>query len=1326
MKLLPVLACVVVCLLGCKEQKDARAPQASPEPAPAASVSAPTPAPTAPMPHVVKKAAPEQIGSTLRVRMIRSGLPPKDCTAALMRSDEFPETAAVQGGNRCLLTLLRGWTEAQLRAPESRFFVFRNQADNDGEPRAASHPARLLQYDEASGVAALSFVEKFDSKTDVGFRLERSGVDATGLSAMISWTDRSEPAMFAARGPLRVPLQAALGDFDSHDGQRGQIRLTGAPEQRDESPLCISATGKLVGFFADEEGESALVSIGNLKLNVISPILKLTEITFRKRLGNEVEFSVLTEPTGGPAPTPERAFFRFVELAAGKDRSDAGDLGTTPAFEIRDVHPLVPPQPSYPAWRGHLLAPTEPGMEMSYRVQVGWPAASDETSASLFSPPFIVRLKNENGGIVPVVEGLQYRNPARQAQRGEEKKFALDTPVSDIREIAGGREVLMQFGSAPFWKRFSFTSNDWEPMPPGNLSSADVAGNLHAIYILDRGAAEVRKYALADLALMASVKLPTGKEFLAILAGSNSAAAPIHVLVKDEVISLDPDTLQRRALFVPGGRFHGWVNFDTARASRFQIAGDGLSITQSLDRFGVTELTYTGDAIGMHYQFFDCTENWGSARGSGVSGAFGVVSDGGFFTMASVDGKPVLSKSPAPNNPVKRQLTVSSPVAFRLIAESDRAVPPTLASVECESYFDTPPFSVVGTPELTRKSADGIPLEKFRHLAFDPYSRRMGIVSADQKSWVVHQVVADPESKRPVLLNWPDTSLVRGGEFRFKPEILKGKIFSAELIGNKEPTPVKIEGGTVSFQIARDELASFFLLTLKIPDAAGGELSCPIPLHVFGPQLPLVASPAVPADDMDSFGAGFKTLASPKQDWRVLQTGVHSFRDPVKEVAGVVAGHLVLISEANRVDFLSLQTGRVAGFFPASATASYCVGAEALFEYDSANRTLSRIGVPDGRRQQSMTMPGKLRLNAIALGADRSSPLTLILDEIQAQAPEQFGDTTFTATRFDRSIVILDSSSLRGGAWAQPKLLAESGDRAFEGNPYHFGIRSEKPVRLPASYDGLFISLPQVFIALGEQHSVAARYPDERTELGAMSQGAKPPRGSLSGMIVSNGMGATFTGGIGDKSGNTEGGTLDVSPCGRYRLVRANVQNGQGWVIEARTVQNNRAVFRTGRIALARQQFEHAEGSTKFDVSMLTPAGPMVILAAGGKSLQVVDFDIPKIARQLLPAEFHVTSQAAPCVMEGGSLDYQIQTNNPDAVAGFKLRAETEGATLTSGGLLHFNAPKQVAAPTKVNFSVEIAGKDGNTVLHEFPVFVIPFPKTAPSSKPGAPNKVPI
>lgn len=309
---------------------------------------------------------------------------------------------------------------------------------------------------------------------------------------------------------------------------------------------------------------------------------------------------------------------------------------------------------------------------------------------------------------------------------------------------------------------------------------------------------------------------------------------------------------------------------------------------------------------------------------------------------------------------------------------------------------------------------------------------------------------------------------------------------------------------------------------------------------------------------------------------------------------------------------------------------------------------------------------------------------------------------------------------------AQPKPITESANSALGENSYGYGTTLERPVRVPASRDGQFVSLPHIFLTLGDKLSVAARYPDPNAGLLSMFEVSNPPRGSLSGMITTDGGGNVFTGGVMEGRVIMDGNVLGVSPCGRYRLVRKNPKNGEGWVIEVRTLENNKPLFRTGRFVLARLPFELGGENPRFQVSLVAPAGPLVICSGGGKYLQVVDFDIPSLAQQILPTEFHVTSQAAPCVMEGGSLDYQIQTNNPGAVARFKMRAETDGATLSTAGLLHFNAPKQVAAPTKVNFSIEIAGKDGNTVLHEFPVFVIPFPKDAPTQKPPSSGRVPI
>ena len=382
--------------------------------------------------------------------------------------------------------------------------------------------------------------------------------------------------------------------------------------------------------------------------------------------------------------------------------------------------------------------------------------------------------------------------------------------------------------------------------------------------------------------------------------------------------------------------------------------------------------------------------------------------------------------------------------------------------------------------------------------------------------------------------------------------------------------------------------------------------------------------------------------------------------------------------------------------------------------------------MPDGRREKSITLPGKLNVSGIAIGEDRGSPLTLILGEIAGQPTERIADQNGAAQTHDRGIVVLDSTSLQPGMWAQPTWVAEADGRVFGGNTYNLGSMTAKPVRLASGRNGQFILLTQLFITIGQKSSIVARNPDENTGGGIAIDAATPPRGSLSGMIFTDAGGNVFTGGVMESRVNMEGNVLSVSPCGRYRLVRKNPTHGEGWVIEVRTIENNRPLFRTGRFVLARPPFEHGGEISRFRVSVVAPSGPLVIRSGDGKCIQIVQLDIPSLAQQILPSGFHITSQAAPCVMAGEKMDYQIQTNNPGAVAGFKLRTETEGATLSSGGLLHFDAPKQVATPTKVNFSIEIAGKDGNALLHEFPVFVVPFPKDAPAPKPPQPALPPI
>src|SRR5207244_6174918 len=124
---------------------------------------------------------------------------------------------------------------------------------------------------------------------------------------------------------------------------------------------------------------------------------------------------------------------------------------------------------------------------------------------------------------------------------GKMVSFPMEATVTAVYEFAGGSEVLMQLEGAPFWKRFSMEKKAWLPLPPVNLSTVDMAGNRSRLFILDRGAAEVRSYNLSDLSPVGSAKVDAlGNQFFCIRAGCNSDRAPIYVHANRHLAALDP------------------------------------------------------------------------------------------------------------------------------------------------------------------------------------------------------------------------------------------------------------------------------------------------------------------------------------------------------------------------------------------------------------------------------------------------------------------------------------------------------------------------------------------------------------------------------------------------------------------------------------------------------------------------------------------------------------------------------------------------------------------------------------------------------------------
>ena len=1266
-------------------------------------------------------ATPEQVASTLRVRVKVGGLASKSYVGALLHREEVGSVPGLQGKSRCVLALLSGWSESQLRDPQSIIFIHRNQLNAQGELQEMSYPARVLQFDQQSGLAALGYTEKFSSTLDAGYRIVRESSSGDAAQLVRTWSG-SDSSFGVARSRMPralPPIQFETGVFVTKDGLHGAGQFSRAASEAvpDDSPALVSHPDRLIGFLRPLEKQHAavLLPVSRFELDLKVPLIELVGIGFGKVQGAKVPISIATKPADG-ASQPSFLSLRVLSLPPGTTPGEA-TRATREPIDTERVLNLVPGNSQ--GWRSNLPAPPAEAGEAVYLLQLGWPAFPESSEPSVFSRPVVVKLRQDKEGVISTVEGAQNLNEAAGTPQGVTASFPLEAAVSDLHEMAGGREVLFRMEGAPYWKRFSLTRNEWLPLPEINLSNAHLTGNLTALYVLDRGAAELRKYSLVDLRLLQTAKLPTGREYVAALAGCNTERGPVHVLAKDEVIVLTPDTLERQDYAFaahPRKRRH---EFKFWPEDSFDASGDGLTFGryQSRGWAGDNYRYFHSQTLGVVRQLYDVATSAETEFGSGVAGAYSMTGHRWLITVATPTGEQIITAEPTGTKPSVRWLVPNAPVILRYTPSDDRAIPAQAARIKCFSYFDSTHFATIETPELSGEFANLSLLQNDRWTVFDPYSLRLGVLARDRKKWVVHSILPVGDRNQPVLINWPETSLSRGGEFRFKPLLLGGANFSAEVLGLKTPAAMHVAEGEISLSLAGDELASLFLLNLKVPSKNSG-LAYAIPLHLIGPDLPLVAPAAALPDQINSFAAGFKTLAAPKENVRALHSTVHTFSEPVRQVLGPVAGHLILVRDSQQVDFFSLETRKIARTIPSPQKASYYTGAGALFEYDSTTRTLARITVPDARRERTMTLPNGLRMHALAIGTHAASPLTLVVEKIQGQAAEHWGGLSLTLTQFDRGIVVLNSHTLQTGSWAQPILWQEPRQQALAGNPLNVGSLTERPYPLPCSHSGQFVTFSHIFLALGRGRSVAAPFPDNAVLL-ALHHGLYPPSGSISGMRVANSAGTIFNGGISDEFNMKNPGAAHVTPCGRYRLVDISGSSEGGDALEVRTVENNRELFRLGRLAIYRRDFDGINEQVRRRVTVLGNNGPLVVLAGNGRLLQVVDFDIPRLALELKRTEFHVTSQPAPCVVAGSTLEYQIEVNNPEAVPTFRLRNPTSGVTLTPRGRLHYSAA-QVTKPTRVQISTEIESKDGQTILHEFVIFVLP---AAQSNAPPAPTR---
>jgi len=1394
----------------CACQKKAISPGSETTPAPQ-KIDAPTPAPPPPVAKeapLPEKATPEQLASTVRVRVAFGGMPPRETAGALLHRDAIADKTLAEGKQRFVLARLTGWQEAQVRNAAATMVVYRHKVNAMGDTGVRPSRAHLIQFDDASKLALLTYNEDFDYIPEAGFHLDPPSPDARAYSVLRTVGEAgAEPAPAEAPPPptpapmatppvetsprnpaMRqfpgrpmfpqqmqhpmmmyhtpvpipaVPFSVQIGAYRPTEKSGDVVKFASGDQAGDEGLLAVGAPDRLLGFvFQGASGAREILPVTQAAIEIQVPQVKATAMRFGRMYFPNLEFDISTEAPGGMVPK---------ELVARLLESPTMSLeAATQPLANGTFAPIDTQLRSARRWdaatgilNGGLNAPGG-GMKKTYLVQLEWPAFHGSDPPKCYGRPFLVELEARPGGMFPTIQGLEQPvadagkpadagkvadagkpekpapaeaapeaaaaagpgrpggpggaaaagEPAKKVDDPEARKFALNARVRNAYPIAGGREILFEFGEAPHWKRFSFEKLDWLPLPPGDDANIAIAGNLSSLFVLDFSTGVVGKYRLSDLEPQGKTSLPTTGEYAAILAGANTDHAPVHVLTGTGALVLAPETLERLDAPASGDRMVPAATLKFTRGGHFAITGDGLCITGEADARRVTYF-YNNNATGLESNFL------GSMNGSpfpmfetkGVSAAYRCEPDGSLKCVA----RPA-EETPRPGSRGAEwrdwgiALTPNSPILFRFHRETGETVPPKPPHLACISYYDTAPFAEFDVPELTGLRD----LQKWNqdsYAFFDPATLRIATLDLDRRNLFVRQLGALDQRDQPVLLNWPDTSIERGGQFQFKPRLLGGKQFRAQVWGRAGLPQVNDADGTVQFPLAKTEVDSFLLMNLVVAGAKGSDIPYPVPLHVAGPEWPFVAPVSTEMKELNMRGAGVKTLGNSSRNFRVLPTTWHVFNDPIVEIKGPVSGCAILLTKAGRVDFFSLEHRKVVGAAPLIPGAQYYPAAGALLEYDPGQRNLTRIEVPDGRRTAVLELPRGIQLEGIGAGIDPNSPVTLVVTGLLNSPAPTLGDLPLKFTGVPNAVVIVDGKTLRSSGWTQPVPVREIMRQT--GPPQDIAAMvfpmNQRPAVLPASRDGRIVTLPKSLLVLTPTY--AAAQPLDNSEAPMSLSGWRTATGSLSGLITIDGNGDMFR--AGQKFGeslpnNVFGGT----PCGRYRLEWASgIPGGMDRCLQVRLTDDGRPLMLGARFHIFSQfNTVTTEKGGGLRVVMLGDKGPLALLSDSGRALQLTEFNIPEIARDLLPTEFHVVSQPVPCLFEGDTMRYQILVNNPAAVTSCRLVTPLPGALVSARGLLTFTAPQRTNKVTRVQISVELVGTNGQNVLHEFPIYILPVP----------------
>jgi len=550
----------------------------------------------APSPTPAPKLTPSQLASILRVRVAFGGLPPQDTIGALLSHEEIPLKSLAEGHCRIVLASLKGWREEQLRSDQVRIFIYRNKVDQTGATALYAFTGRLIQFDKDTGLAVLAYLDNFDYAQDRGFHL-RVVESASGQVAVRTLYDPDAPLPSPdSSQPAAKAFQLDVANYSGTDNfGQAPSGMTPAPQQ-----AVLNGEDGLVGFIAD----GVLTRADSFKLAIRLPMLDVMGTSFDTHAGaGRYRIGLTIQPEdAGDMPRQIRLLMREIPQNAPPEttKTDASGVYAPITGSLVDLR-------EWPGgeWSAALDSPI-PGEQHTYQMQITWPLFRQDFNQQdlgapdvpqVYGKPFPVTVDVDESGVhammqYPAASAATSTSTASAAIAGAPVSYSLGAAAKSIHMVAGGRYALFEFAQEPWWKLFSFESESWIPLPDG-LWNSSVTGNLDSLFILDRSMRRIRKFSIAGLVPEGAVTLPPG-DYGTILAGCNSANAPLHVIERGETLELDPHTLERRN--VPGS---SPIKFDPAEP--ISISGDGLGLWPTRRPYVTT--SYNNDEHGLENSY---------------------------------------------------------------------------------------------------------------------------------------------------------------------------------------------------------------------------------------------------------------------------------------------------------------------------------------------------------------------------------------------------------------------------------------------------------------------------------------------------------------------------------------------------------------------------------------------------------------------------------------------------------------------------------------------------------------------------------------------------